>query len=628
MTLLIQILFIFILTRRSVVESFGNAFPGQSTRIKAATMDHPTRVAMSLDQDTHDRDPALHSITRQQAFAKTASILLAASTILQQNDPAYAVDSSSAVSPLEDLSLGSGQWKPLTRNTQSSGQINPSFCTYMARFLINYDQGVNLWWSNQISTYSLLPEKQRQNKLSSKFGSLAKSIELAIDSFLEGYASRKEGYTGLMDLFLAEYGGEIDAKRQIGILFSLIPKGEQPVSSLKEISSLSNRGLSEIEPMNPSLLGDDLTALMPKGYRSVQTEVGFTVEPSLSLFEVGIGQENGQVATATAFGPFSEQPLIREQPTYSVDIYALFGISGAAGCALTHSLVIPLDVVKTRQQTNAVGNGGLIETGKNILQQEGVSGLLLGSQATVAGYFWYGLSVYPSYTFFKRFIGLGLLAPDISAAHTNDIALIAGAMASVIASLGLTPIEAARIRAVADPTKYKNLGLLGTLSVIARENGGERALANLYAGLPSLLTRQVIFGSVKFLAFERACESIFGALPFLRDETWTSLLVSLVAGGISGALSSVVSQPADSVLTYIAQGDRRGGGRVGISEGITQMIEEGGLRSLFRGVGGRSVWAASIIAGQFLLYDVFRSFFGVTVADLSQVYEVALPTVN
>ena len=99
--------------------------------------------------------------------------------------------------------------------------------------------------------------------------------------------------------------------------------------------------------------------------------------------------------------------------------------------------------------------------------------------------------------------------------------------------------------------------------------------------------------------------------------------MSLVAGGISGVLSSVVSQPADSVLTYVSK--QSGGGSLGIVDGAKMMVEEEGVSSLFRGLGSRSIWAGCIIAGQFLLYDVFRAFFGISGDDLNQVLEVVLP---
>lgn len=52
------------------------------------------------------------------------------------------------------------------------------------------------------------------------------------------------------------------------------------------------------------------------------------------------------------------------------------------------------------------------------------------------------------------------------------------------------------------------------------------------------------------------------------------------------------------------------------------MVQEEGLGSLFRGLGSRSVWAGCIIAGQFLLHDVFRAYFGITGEDLTQVFEL------
>ena len=75
----------------------------------------------------------------------------------------------------------------------------------------------------------------------------------------------------------------------------------------------------------------------------------------------------------------------------------------------------------------------------------------------------------------------------------NLISLIAGAAAAVVASIGLTPIEAARIRTVAEPSVYRDLGLVGTLQSMAGED--ERlGWKTLYAGFPSLVTRQVLFG--------------------------------------------------------------------------------------------------------------------------------------
>ena len=371
----------------------------------------------------------------------------------------------------------------------------------------------------------------------------------------------------------------------------------------------------------PLAMALDFTTLFPPIYECahIRGTDWFTIYPPIALHEGSRDNQVDHTVVTTPIGPLGALPLQRDLPHLTTLIYTLFGISGAAGCALTHTVVIPLDVVKTRMQTDGRLNGeSMLDSAASIFQEEGMQGFLLGLQATIVGYIWYGLSVYPSYTFFKRWIGQSVLSPELVMIHNNEIALLAGALSAVIASMGLTPVEAARIRTVAHPDVYRSKGLLGTLQTIATEDS-TMGWKTLYAGLPSLLTRQVIFGSVKFLAFERACEVIFTMWPVLHDETWTSLVVSLVAGGFSGCLSSVVSQPADSVLTYVAQNSN-----VGLLEGSRIMVEEEGVASLFRGLGSRCVWAGSIIAGQFLLYDIFRTYFGVNSSDLSQVYVIAI----
>lgn len=243
---------------------------------------------------------------------------------------------------------------------------------------------------------------------------------------------------------------------------------------------------------------------------------------------------------------------------------------------------------------------------------------MLGLQATIAGFTWYGLSVYPCYDFFKRLITENL-TPAFVTIHTNDIALIAGALASIVACVGLAPMEICRIRTVAQPEKYCSLGLKGTLETIINEDSSV-GWRTLYSGFSSILIRQVIFGSIKFISFERACEAIFTLYPFLKDSTATSLAVSLVAGGFAGCLSSVVSQPADSVLTFCAQSSNN----YNFVEGSLVMVNKDGLGSLFRGLGSRCIWAGSIIAGQFFLYSIFREVFQVTASDLTDQFQVFL----
>ena len=582
------------------------------------------------------------TIDRRTALITTASSLLI---------PLAANADSTTTKSVEDVSLGNGIWKKMSdipSKAYTQSVVPAYFATYAARFLLNYDQGISSWWRGRIKAYSLFSREERQRKLGKSFASLARSLQIALDNYIRQNSNpnRQAAYTQLLRLLLATYDSKnIEIRRQIGLLFAMLPPKDQP--NFQELNQFATQQTSEVpdkavvedfvvdfnsfEPAFPvpDNLSNDFGALLPGDYivASVQGSEEHRVYPPLSLFEVGFAEEFGQTAVGTPFGPLSASPLARERPQFSPSIYALFGVSGAAGCALTHSVVIPLDVVKTRAQTNPDEFSDLLKGASKIVEREGVQGLFLGAQATLAGYSWYGLSVYPSYTASKRFFTYSLLPPEVANIHVNDIALLAGACSAVIASIGLTPLEAARIRVVAEPESYRSLGLSGTLGTIASEDPS-LGWKGLYAGFPSLLARQVIFGSVKFLAFERACDAIFAAAPYLRDATWTSLGVSLVAGGIAGVLSSVVSQPADSILTYVARENRGESNNMGLVEGARTMIEENGLGSLFNGLGSRCVWAGSIIAGQFLLYDIFRAVFSVTSEDLSQVYEIVLPTLK
>ena len=636
-------------------QPYQTSLPSLEVRLYNSPIEHEER-ANALDFDTINNHPSSSKEFERRSFIMATTAALA--FLPMQSAKAYQ-DEMVAKKSLEDLQFARGSWNQVTGakdnsvddvdqnllasttndNSIASAQnkaiikIDACFTTYLTRFLINYDEGVAAWWQQLQVAYSLLPIDQQQSRLGRDFGSLAASIEEALQVYIEKANSNRQGYDQLFERFTSSYAtgtNSDEVRRQLCLLAATLPADQQPRDAIQNI--LSSRpatkpsSKTDTSPL-ATILSENLSSLLPSEYvaSSSNSNGMLSIQPPISLYQVGVGEEFGQAATATTFGPLALTALRRELPRYSFDVYALFGISGATGCALTHSVVIPLDVVKTRAQTSSESTMNIIS---NIVEEEGVSGLLTGAQATLAGYFWYGVSVYPSYAFFKRFLGKTVLTTDLAVAHANDIALIAGALAAVVASLGLTPLEAARIRVVAEPGKYRPLGLIGTLQAIGAEGGSglSASVEALYKGLPSLMTRQVIFGSVKFLAFERACEAIYQAWPMLRDETLTALSVSLVAGAFSGALSCVVSQPADAVLTYVArESDASGNNKgLGVLEGSRLMIEESGVSSLFRGLGSRSLWAASIISGQFLLYDVFRNYFGVNSDDLSQIFQIDL----
>jgi hypothetical protein len=121
-------------------------------------------------------------------------------------------------------------------------------------------------------------------------------------------------------------------------------------------------------------------------------------------------------------------------------------------------------------------------------------------------------------------------------------------------------------------------------------------------GLPPLLLRQIVFGAVKFVAFDEIKLVLAGA------GLGEGVALSLVAGGLAGVLSCAVSQPADAVLTRSANTG------LGFGDAFKEVM---GGRGFFNGFVGRCIWSSSIIAGQFAIYDYAKIVLGVAEKDLN-----------
>ena len=97
-----------------------------------------------------------------------------------------------------------------------------------------------------------------------------------------------------------------------------------------------------------------------------------------------------------AFGVRAYSPVRRER-RLDAQIYLAFALSGVAGCAGTHTAVVPLDVVKTRLQTSPTRYPSLSGGIAQIWREEGLGGLFSGAVPTIFGYAWYGFTVYPGW---------------------------------------------------------------------------------------------------------------------------------------------------------------------------------------------------------------------------------------
>ena len=83
--------------------------------------------------------------------------------------------------------------------------------------------------------------------------------------------------------------------------------------------------------------------------------------------------------------------------------YALCGFGGILSCGLTHTGIVPLDLVKCRIQVDPVKYQSLGKAFRITVAEEGVRGLAKGWAPTLIGYSMQGLCKFGFYEVFKIF---------------------------------------------------------------------------------------------------------------------------------------------------------------------------------------------------------------------------------
>mmetsp|Transcript_27348 Transcript_27348/g.83942 ORF Transcript_27348/g.83942 Transcript_27348/m.83942 type:complete len:351 (+) Transcript_27348:73-1125(+) len=213
--------------------------------------------------------------------------------------------------------------------------------------------------------------------------------------------------------------------------------------------------------------------------------------------------------------------------------------AGGISAALSHGYTTPVDVIKTRMQTNPeLYNGSLPVALTRILEEEGWLFLFQGLGPTCVGYGVEGALKFGVYELCKPFFRADTEFAGLVAAST-----LAGAVASVV----LCPAEDVRIRLVADPS-FAN----GAFAAIARVAAAEGPLSS-FRSFPAMLAKQVPYTMGKQVSFDLCCEvvhSAFAALFVGETLAKADTLTPLVAALPSAVLACVLSHPGDVLLTH------------------------------------------------------------------------------
>ena len=169
-----------------------------------------------------------------------------------------------------------------------------------------------------------------------------------------------------------------------------------------------------IEVFGKSASSSDLLNLLPSGYGLEFNEKTRKYNWALAqnFEEMSSDWMQGSAASSKMLdpdlGPRGRSP-IEKMKEYDLNTALRFMASGAICCSTAHLLLTPIDVVKTRMQTNPQKYPGIIDSFKKVLEEEGsLSGFFRGWIPTYLGYFTWGAAGYTLVEIVRRSLSVSL----------------------------------------------------------------------------------------------------------------------------------------------------------------------------------------------------------------------------
>lgn len=270
--------------------------------------------------------------------------------------------------------------------------------------------------------------------------------------------------------------------------------------------------------------------------------------------------------------------------------FLLCGLGGIISCGTTHTMVVPLDLVKCRIQVDPAKYKSVFHGFKVTLAEDGARGLSKGWAPTFFGYSAQGLCKFGLYEVFKVLYS-DIIGEENSYLWRTGLYLAASASAEFFADIALSPFEAAKVKIQTMP------GFANTLREAMPKMYGEEGIMAFYKGLVPLWMRQIPYTMMKFACFERTLEMLYKyVVPKPRADCTKGeqLIVTFAAGYIAGVFCAIVSHPADTVVSKLNQA--KGASALDVAKKL-------GWSGMWGGLVPRIVMIGTLTAAQWFIYD-------------------------
>jgi solute carrier family 25 phosphate transporter 3 len=278
-------------------------------------------------------------------------------------------------------------------------------------------------------------------------------------------------------------------------------------------------------------------------------------------------------------------------------------VGGILSCGLTHTAVVPLDVVKCKMQVFPDKYKGLINGLRTVLAEEGAAGLKLGWAPTLIGYSMQGLFKFGLYEFFKDFYS-NLAGEQNAAKYKGWIWLAGSASAEFFADIALCPMEMVKVK-----VQTSKAGSWPTsLGPATQAMSADRATTRFpFGSLVPLWSRQIPYTMAKFFFFEKVVQMFYRHVFTKPKETYskgTQLSITFASGYLAGVICAIVSHPADNLVSQLGKAENKG-------KGFSQIASEQGAKKLMtKGLGTRILMIGTLTGLQWWIYDTFKTLMG------------------
>uniref|UniRef100_A0A7S3JS08 Mitochondrial carrier protein n=1 Tax=Aureoumbra lagunensis TaxID=44058 RepID=A0A7S3JS08_9STRA len=170
--------------------------------------------------------------------------------------------------------------------------------------------------------------------------------------------------------------------------------------------------------------------------------------------------------------------------------------------------------------------------------------------------------------------------------------------AAVITVTFIHPIDTVKTRLQVSGTKgarnYAQLGIFGTISVVAKEEG----ITAFWKGIPAAWLREASYTSFR-LGLYKPLKVAFGA-----DKKDSPFILKFCAGGASGGLGSMVGNPFDILKTRMMASEKG----VGLIASASTIYKASGILGFYRGLDANIMRAIVNNGTKMACYDTSKNF--------------------